>query len=85
MAKRPNPTEGEGAYLVRNNYKVGTLPEDLQGNFQKGTTVRVIVEAVPQAPSRELLMELVALARRVEPIGDDPVERIRQLRDEWED
>lgn len=71
--------------IVRQNYPVEKLPEDLRDVGEKGDGLRVIVEAVPAPVSEARLRELLALARTVEPIGDDPVERIRQLRDEWED
>ncbi|MFG1300981.1 hypothetical protein V5F49_14410 [Xanthobacter sp. V3C-3] len=71
--------------IVRQNYPVEKLPEDLRDVGEKGDGLRVIVEAVPAPVSEARLRELLALARSVEPIGDDPVERIRQLRDEWED
>ncbi|MFG1186342.1 MULTISPECIES: hypothetical protein [Xanthobacter] len=71
--------------IVRQNYPVEKLPEDLQKVGEKSDGLRVIVEAVPAPVSEAKLRELLALARNIEPIGDDPVERIRQLRDEWDD
>lgn len=71
--------------IVRNHYPVEQLPRDLRESSDRNANIRVIVEQMPPAISEERLLELLDLARRVEPIGDDPVERIRKLRDEWED
>ncbi|MFG1246043.1 hypothetical protein [Xanthobacter flavus] len=71
--------------IVRQNYPVEKLPEDLQKVGEESDGLRVIVEVVPAPVSEAKLRELLALARHLEPIGDDPVERIRQLRDEWDD
>lgn len=72
--------------IVREHYPVEKLPEDLRQGLPKGQTVTVTVEEEEAAPvSKERLMEFLNKARSVEPIADDPVERIRKLRDEWDD
>jgi hypothetical protein len=74
--------------ITREHYPASKLPEDLrEGVDPKSTvTVTVTVEGLKQpASSRRSLAELLADARRSPPIGDDPVTRIRDLRNEWED
>lgn len=72
--------------IVREHYPVEKLPADLREGMEPGETVRVTVEEVPHPDgSKERLAALLELARRAQPIGDDPVERIRRLRDEWDD
>ncbi|MFG1427340.1 MAG: hypothetical protein B7Y65_03020 [Azorhizobium sp. 35-67-15] len=71
--------------IVREHYPVEKLPEDLRVTGNDNTDVRVVIERVPASVPEEKLRALLALARRVEPIGDDSVERIRKLRDEWDD
>jgi len=67
------------------NYPVEKLPPDLREGLAQGEKVRVIIEEIPSRDtSKERLQELLDLARRASPIGDDPVERIRKLRDEWD-
>lgn len=67
------------------NYPVEKLPPDLREGLGQGEKVRVIIEEIPSLDtSEERLQELLDLARRASPIGDDPVERIRKLRDEWD-
>lgn len=71
--------------IVRENYPVEKLPEDLRHVGNAAAELRLIVEAIPKPASEQTLRNLLALARRIPPIGDDPVERIRALRDEWDD
>ena len=74
--------------ITREHYPASKLPEDLrEGVDPKSTvTVTVTVEGVKDSESRKrTLVELLADARRAPPIGDDPVARIRELRDEWDD
>ena len=74
--------------IVREHYPVEKLPEDLREGFSKGAAVTVTIEVEtdrPRQTSKRLsLLEARALAQRAIPIGDDAVERIRKLRDEWD-
>ncbi len=74
--------------IVREHYPVEKLPEDLREGFSQGAAVAVTIEVEtdrPQQTSRRLgVLEARALAQRATPIGDDAVERIRKLRDEWD-
>ncbi|WP_371347330.1 hypothetical protein [Ancylobacter sp. IITR112] len=70
---------------IVDNYPVERLPADLREGLERTGRVRLIIEAVsPPDASDERLKELLELAGRVSPIGDDPVARIRKLRDEWD-
>jgi hypothetical protein len=73
--------------IVRDHYPVSRLPDDLREGLAPGDVVRVVVENVemPVASSRASLKQLLDEARSLRPIGDDPVDRIRKLRDEWDD
>jgi hypothetical protein len=67
------------------NYPVEKLPPELREGLVQGEKVRVIIEEIPSRDtSKERLQELLNLADRASPIGDDPVARIRKLRDEWD-
>ncbi|MFG1398926.1 hypothetical protein [Roseixanthobacter pseudopolyaromaticivorans] len=84
--------------IVREHYPVEKLPEDLRDGLPAGVTVTVTVEdeggrrdtiepslrEVARNPKRMTFAEARALAQRAMPIGDDAVERIRKLRDEWD-
>lgn len=67
--------------IVREHYPVEKLPEDLRQGLPPGQTVTVTVEE-DAPPSREKLIALLERARKGDPIADDPVERIRALRDD---
>lgn len=73
--------------IVREHYPVSRLPDDLKAQLGSMKYVRLVIEDIDErpAPSRETLLQLIEGVRRAEPIGDDPVERIRKLRDEWDD
>ncbi|MBI2715223.1 MAG: hypothetical protein HYX37_12340 [Rhizobiales bacterium] len=74
--------------ITREHYPASKLPEDLREGVDPGSTVTVTVtvEELKQSASRKKsLVDMLADARRLPPIGDDPVARIRELRDEWED
>ena len=73
--------------IVRERYPVDQLPKDLRGSFRPGATVTVIVEesAVDQSITGvNFIAELEALRSNLPVADDDPVERIRKLRDEWD-
>jgi hypothetical protein len=72
--------------IVRDHYPVSALPDDLRAGLDPKTRVRVIIEEEQvQSTGADQLSSLLAAARRLHPIGDDPVARIRKLRDEWDD
>lgn len=72
--------------IVRERYPVASLPQDLQEGLDPKASVRVIIESTP-APEQQKkrLLELMELARQAKPLDNDPVGRIRKLRDEWDD
>ena len=73
--------------IVREHYPVEKLPEDLRTELPMGVTVRLTVEAESESlPHGRVWLE--DILRRKALIGesaDDPVVRIRKLRDEWDD
>jgi hypothetical protein len=71
--------------IVRDHYPVSSLPEDLREGLDPNNSVRIVIEETTPPAQTQLLRELLDRARRSPPIGDDPVARIRELRDEWDD
>ena len=72
--------------IVREHYPVSSLPEDLRQDLDPETYVRIVIEELDTSPKRtRSLADMLADVRQLTPIGDDPVARIRKLRDEWED
>ena len=73
--------------IVREHYPVSSLPQDLRQGLDPEDSVRVIIEESAPHPEQQKkeLRELMALARLAQPLDDDPVGRIRKLRDEWDD
>lgn len=73
--------------ITREHYPASKLPEDLREGVDPFSSVTVTItvetDALPKPP-RLSLAELLDLARRSPPTADDPVARIRELRDEWE-
>jgi hypothetical protein len=73
--------------VVREHYPASRLPEELRGTIASDASVKIIIEEEPsKAPSREHLMELMNQARR-NATGvtlEEAVQRIRELRDEWD-
>ncbi|MFC7397681.1 hypothetical protein ACFQU1_10795 [Chelatococcus sp. GCM10030263] len=70
--------------IVIDSYPVANLPEDLRRGHDLGAAVRVIlepIEADEDVPLTRILDEMQD--QRV--ASDDPVERIRALRAEWDD
>ncbi len=73
--------------VTREHYPASKLPKDLREGVDPGSTVTVTVTVEESSNSenrRRSLVELLEAARRAPPIGDDPVARIRELRDEWD-
>lgn len=72
--------------IVREYYPVSSLPDDLRVGLDPKNSARVIVEErAPLSEQTNRLLELLDSARRSPPLDDDPVGRIRKLRDEWDD
>lgn len=71
--------------IVRESYPVSSLPDDLRVGLDPHGSVRVIVEERPAVSDQgQRLIQLLNQARQAQPLGDDPVSRIRKLRDEWD-
>lgn len=75
--------------IVREHYPVERLPEDLRAELGLARTVTVVIEAEDQAPPKRdreaAIAELRELRSKLKPSADDAVERVRRLRDEWDD
>lgn len=81
--------------IVREHYPVEKLPEDLRAELVGQSTVTVTIEAGEQStamPSGSSIVEVLAEAKRLREAGviksvtaEEAVNRIRTLRDEWED
>lgn len=72
--------------IMRDHYPVRSLPEDLRHGLDPTSYVRIVIDELEDTIGRKrALAEMLADARRAPPIGDDPVARIRELRDEWDD
>ena len=75
--------------IVRTHYPVEKLPEDLRFGFSGSETVTIIVKDDDPTDSdsdRDAIVEAMLKARDIRPeLSDDPVKRIRALRDEWDD
>jgi hypothetical protein len=72
--------------IVREHYPVKALPEDLREGLDPKGNVRVVIEEdIPPVAQQKKLLELLENARQSAPLDDDPVGRIRKLRDEWDD
>jgi hypothetical protein len=72
--------------IVREHYPVTSLPEDLREGLDPKSSVRVVIEeSAPPPGQKKKLLELLESARQSPPLDNDPVGRIRKLRDEWDD
>jgi hypothetical protein len=75
--------------IVRTHYPIEKLPEDLRLGLSENGTVTIILKedgSVKSDMSRAALVEAMQTSRWVNPgPEDDPVKRIRALRDEWDD
>jgi hypothetical protein len=71
--------------IVREHYPVENLPEDLRTGLDPAKQVRVVIEQADEAGiSLPTMTELQELRSKFKPAIDDPVERVRKLRDEWD-
>lgn len=75
--------------IVREHYPIERLPPDLREGLDPAAHVRISIEVekAPRRALRDLLQDINdAHARGDLPLAaDDPVERIRKLRNEWND
>ena len=75
--------------IVREHYPVSRLPDDLKTGFPAGAIVRVEVEVEePHKTSiNELRNKLQQLheSKKIAITTEDPADRIRKLRDEWDE
>lgn len=74
--------------IVRENYPVADLPEDLREGFAPGEMVTIILESPKKPPASEhvpSLDELFAIRRPPYRSMEEIVAEIRQDRDEWDD
>jgi predicted RND superfamily exporter protein len=84
-----SPTRREAMNkIVREHYPVERLPEDLRAELGLARTVTVVIET-EEDQSRSTaraaaVRELLEHRRQLVPSVDDPVERVRKLRDEWD-
>jgi hypothetical protein len=67
--------------IVRNEYPVEALPEDLRDNLPSGGSVRLVIDDVPE-PTEMPLTTILDKMRRLRTQSDDAVVRIRALRAE---
>ena len=72
--------------IVRENYPVADLPEDLREGLATDANVRVTIEAVLPPPEKILsLEELFALRRPPYKTMEEIVAEVRRNRDDWDD
>lgn len=72
--------------FVRERYPIADLPADLREGLDTSKDAEVTVVEIDDPPKRAwTLEELRTLIDTIPPTDDDPVERIRKLRDEWDD
>ena len=72
--------------IVIDSYPVANLPEDLRRGRDLGTDVRVILEPIEAAEEDDMpLTRILDEMQDQRVASDDPVERIRALRAEWDD
>ena len=72
--------------IVRENYAVADLPEDLRDGFATDAEVRVVIEPASPMPEKVLSIdELFALRRPPYKTTEEIVQQVRRMRDEWDD
>ena len=68
--------------IVRENYPVADLPENLREGFGADVKVRVVLELEPPFPDRVLsLEELFAMRRPPYKTSEQIVDEVRRMRD----
>ena len=71
--------------IVRENYPVSELPNDLREGPATDAHVRVVVELVESPRNIPSLEELFAMRKPTNRSMEDIVAEIRQQRDKWDD
>lgn len=73
--------------IIREHYPVDRLPEDLRQVLSDHVTVRLTLEAddVALPAGRAWIADIMRRKADIPETTDDPVARIRQLRDEWDE
>lgn len=74
--------------IVREHYPASRLPAELREGIASGASVRVTVEEEVRTPlGREELIKLMREAQANASVTtlEEAVQRIRRLRDEWDD
>ena len=71
--------------VVRHHYPVEQLPEELRAGMASTKVTVVVTEERPDgAHGRYSYEQLLAIRDKLPIADDDPAERIRALRDEWD-
>mgnify|MGYP003433171209 CR=1 FL=1 len=74
--------------IIRDNYPVSKLPNDLRAELGDARSVRLTIEGEsPQRTLDEILAEVNRLRTEgvIEPVtAEEAVARVRALRDEWD-
>lgn len=86
MGDRANGREMAVTTVVRRHVVAASLPEEFRHGIDPREQVTVTVEVeqdASEASALGALRDKLRAAREAPPIGDDPVARIRALRDEW--
>ena len=78
--------------IIRENYPVARLPKDIQDEVGDSKVVRLTIESVEEGRKVPVLEDIFAHVRRLQAEGKiqpvsakQVVERVRALRDEWDD
>jgi hypothetical protein len=74
--------------IVREHYPVERLPEDLRQELKSASMVTLVIEAENDTSLRgrraAAVADLLNRRRSLLPTAQDSVQRVRELRDEWD-
>ncbi len=70
--------------IVIHHYPASKLPADLRKHLDAEAEVTVTLESEDVKLGGFTYEELISMRDSLSPTEDDPVERIRKLRDEWD-
>ena len=70
--------------IVRDRYPASRLPDDLRSGLDEHGQVRITIEPAVQASGDRPLTRLLEEMQDCRVFSDDPVQRVRALRAEWE-